>query len=156
LLAGVSFAAFEMTVGALRAGVEGFWMPLRMIGAIALSESALNPSFPLAQPLLAGIIVHLTLSVAFAVVFVTLVQPTATIPSSNALLFRGCVFGAALWLVNFYLVAPLMGWQWFPERSNALLQGLAHTFFYGCTLAFLLSRDAVSVHAPGRRGDTRA
>ena len=50
----------------------------------------------------------------------------------------GIAFGTVLWLVNFYLIAPVAGWTWFPERTDPVVQFLAHAFFFGCTAGWML------------------
>lgn len=47
VVAGLVFAAFEMLASAFIAGAEAFFMPLRMIGAIALGPEALDPGYSL-------------------------------------------------------------------------------------------------------------
>lgn len=48
--------------------------------------------------------------------------------------------GFALWIVNFYLFAPLFGWTWFPEGTNLIVQVVAHTVFFGTVLGLVLDR----------------
>ncbi|MDQ3937167.1 MAG: hypothetical protein M3253_00635, partial [Chloroflexota bacterium] len=48
------------------------------------------------------------------------------------------IAGFALWIVNFYVIAPLAGWQWFPNETDPLVQFVAHTFFYGSVLGLYL------------------
>jgi hypothetical protein len=35
----------------------------------------------------------------------------------------------------------VFGWTWFPENTNAVVQFVAHTFFYGTVLGFVLNRS---------------
>ncbi|MFL5802367.1 MAG: hypothetical protein ACJ8CR_11600 [Roseiflexaceae bacterium] len=44
-------------------------MPLRIIGAIALGQQALEPSYALVTAALVGLVVHMTLSIIYGVVF---------------------------------------------------------------------------------------
>jgi hypothetical protein len=69
LIAGIVFAMFEMIVAALMMGMDAFWMPMRMIGAIVLGQAALDPSYSLATAGLVGIVVHMMLSVIYGVIF---------------------------------------------------------------------------------------
>ena len=147
LMAGLGFVAFEMLAAGSQLGMERLFMPLRMIGAIVLGAQALQPSYSLLAAATTGMVVHLILSVAFAVLFVALFQPTPTVRSSRQLLLAGCLYGVLLWVINFYVIAPVLGWTWFAERTNPAVQFIAHTFFYGCTLSYLLLRDAVTVHS---------
>ena len=138
IIAGLLFAVFEMAATAVLMGVDAVFMPLRMIGAMALGSAALDPSYSLLVAAFAGVVVHLMLSVVFTAVFAWIASPIA---SSNGLVIAGGVFGVALWLVNFYLIAPLFGWNWFPERTNAVVQLIAHSVFFGCPVAWMLSRS---------------
>lgn len=145
ILGGMVFAGFEMVAAAVLMGPQAFFMPLRMIGAMVLGPAALDPGYSLALAGLAGVIVHMALSVVFALIFAAFASP---ISSTAALTAGGIVFGIVLWLVNFYLVAPLAGWTWFPDRSNQVVQFLAHAFFYGCPVGWYLGRSRVP-SAPG-------
>jgi hypothetical protein len=57
----------------------------------------------------------------------------------------GMLFGVALWLVNFYIVAPLLGWSWFPEGTNPAVQFLAHALFFGAPVGWLLGRSRAAL-----------
>ena len=148
LIGGVAYMVFALFAGLVTNGVDGLFMPLRMIGAMVLGEQALQPSYPVATAAVFGAVIHACLSVSFALTFVALVQPVATIRSTNTLLLTASTFGLALWLVNFYVVAALFGWQWFEEQTNSLVQFLGHTFFYGWILGMHLSHYATVVPEP--------
>jgi hypothetical protein len=143
LVAGLAFAIFEMLAGAVQMGVSGTFTPLRMIAAIVLGGEALDPTYPLFSVITVALAAHLILSVAFALIFVATVQPTASMRSTNTLMLSTSIYGLGLWLVNFYVIAPTMGWNWFVEDANPLVQFLAHTFFYGWMLGAWLGRHAV-------------
>ncbi|MGH2356093.1 MAG: hypothetical protein ACRDI2_16205 [Chloroflexota bacterium] len=144
ILAGIVFAAFEMGMAALLMGPAAFFAPLRMISAIALGESALDPGYDLATAALTGIVVHLVLSAIFGAIFGLLVAGApAMVNSSGGLVGAASIYGLLLWLVNFYLIALAAGWTWFPEMTNPIVQFVAHTFFYGSVLGLYLSRAAL-------------
>lgn len=54
-----------------------------------------------------------------------------------ALIGVATVFGFALWIVNFYVIAPV-AFPWFTQ-SPPVLQFVAHTFFFGTALGLLLA-----------------
>lgn len=144
LIAGIVFLVFEMVVAALVAG--GAFGPPRMIGAIALGQSALpgQPTVGLATALIAALIIHFILSAIYGTVFGAVAASVGFLRSSSgALIAAASVFGLLLWLVNFYVIAPIL-FPWFL-MANPVVQFLAHTFFYGTALGLLLA---------GRRGDT--
>ena len=79
--------------------------------------------------------------------FVVLFQARRTLRSIRQMLLAGCLYGVLLWIVNFFVLAPIFGWYWFPDRTNPAIQFLAHTFFYGCPLSYYLWREAVMTPA---------
>ncbi len=145
LMAGLVFAAFQMLVAGSQLGTEGLFMPLRRIGAIVMGHQALQPTYSLRYAAVGGILLHLLLSIAFAVLFIAVFQPIPTVRSGRQFLLAGCGYGVLLWIINFYVIAPVLGWTWFADRTNPAVQFIAHTFFYGCTLSYLLWRDAVAI-----------
>ena len=44
-----------------------------------------------------------------------------------------------LWVVNFYLIAPIFGWTWFPEMTDPLVQFVAHAGFFGVPLGLYVA-----------------
>ena len=149
LVAGVTLAAFEMTIGALLSGDQGLWMPARMIAAILLGSHVLEPSYPLTSVVPRALLIHMMLSVIFALIFNAVVQPRSTTRSSYGLLVSSSAFGCMLWIVNFYVIAPTLALTWFPDGTNPLVQFLAHTFFYGSVLGVVLNRCAIVAELPG-------
>jgi hypothetical protein len=149
LIAGILFAAFEMLAAAILMGPEAAAMPLRMIGAIVLGASALEPSYSLATAAMTGVIVHLILSVLFTGIFAAIAPPILEASglgtTSGTLAFAGVAFGIVLWLVNFYLVAPAAGWTWFPERTDPVVQFIAHAFLFGCPAGWMLGRGRPAI-----------
>jgi hypothetical protein len=133
IVAGLAFAAFEMMATAFMMGAEAFFMPLRMIGAIVLGQEALDPGFSLVTAGVAGMLVHVMLSVIYGIVF----GEIATIlRGPAAFIVAGGVFGLALWLVNFYVIAPF-AFPWFLD-SSPLVQFIGHTVFFGLVLGTYL------------------
>lgn len=138
IIGGLAFAAFEMTAAAVLMGPQTVFMPLRMIGAIVLGAQALDPGYSLITAAVAGVIVHMVLSIAFALMLAA-VTPAAV--TTGTLASIGVAFGIGLWLVNFYVIAPFAGWTWFPERTNPIVQFLAHAFFFGWPVGWYLGRS---------------
>ena len=138
------FAAFEMVVAALQMGVDAATMPLRMIGAIVLGPDALDPSYPLMNAAAAGVVVHVVLSIVFTAIFAAMAPSVLGIfglsATSGNLAVAGVAFGVVLWLVNFYVIAPAAGWTWFPERTDPIVQSIAHAFFFGGLAGWMLGR----------------
>lgn len=146
VIGGLVFAVFEMVMAAVMMGPQAFFMPLRMIGGIVLGEAALDPSYSLLMAGMVGVVVHMVLSIAFAAVLAMVVKMLTSIGSALA---AGIAFGIALWIVNFYVLAPMIGWTWFPERTNVAVQFMAHAFFFGLPTAWYLTSQRTAVVHPG-------
>ncbi len=136
IVAGVVFAAFEMIVSAIMMGAEAFFMPLRMIGAIALGSAALEPNYSLAAAGFAGLLVHMALSVVYGIIFAAAMSQWRRGDGFTVLL--ATLYGIALWLVNFYVIAPI-AFPWFLE-ANPVVQFIAHAFFFGTVLGLVVTR----------------
>jgi uncharacterized membrane protein YagU involved in acid resistance len=133
IVAGLVFAAFEMVVSAFMMGAGAFFMPLRMIGAIALGSEALSASYSILAAGIAGVIVHIILAIVYGLIFGAI---ATVLRGPMAYVGLATVFGFALWLINFYLIAPF-AFPWFQEASP-IVQFIAHTFFFGTVLGFFL------------------
>ena len=49
-------------------------------------------------------------------------------------------YGLLLWLVNFYVIVRVAGWDWFPDGADQFWQGfVAHTFIFGTLLGIYLA-----------------
>ncbi|RQS63558.1 hypothetical protein DID96_29630 [Burkholderia sp. Bp8963] len=91
------------------------WGPPRMIAAIALGRDALAQpaTFDLGIMLLA-LVVHFALSIVFALILSVIVAPFSFDSSVGMASLVGAVFGAAVYLVNFYGMT-----RWFPWFAEA-------------------------------------
>lgn len=151
LVAGFVFIVFEVAVATVMgAGPLG---PLKMIGAILLGQGGLqevsSPLPALGKGLLlrlgnplavagVGLLVHFLLSAFYGGTFgaaTWLLRPLSR--SRVALVASATAFGVLLWLVNFYVIAPL-AFPWFT-MANPVVQFLAHVFFFGTTLGLLFA-----------------
>ena len=134
VLAGLVFALF-VTLGALVTGGPAHaFTPLRMIAAIGLGPAALEPSYSPLVAVGAGVALHLVLSAGFAVIFASMIPVTFSTATEVGL---GMAYGFVLWLFNFYLIGPTLGWVWFAEQSSPLVQLTAHTVGFGAVLGWL-------------------
>lgn len=136
VVAGVVFAAFEMVVSAIMMGAAAFWMPLRMIGAVALGRQAIDPGSSLIAAGAAGLAVHVALAAIYGAVFAAI---AGGLRSRPAMIGAACAYGFALWLLNFHVIAPA-AFPWFGDASPAV-QFIAHTVFFGSVLGFALWRS---------------
>ncbi len=166
IIAGIVFAMFEMIVAAIMG--DGFFAPLMMIGAIVLGQGALpmpEPTIGLTTIVPVGIAVHMVLSMIYGVVFGAVASSVGFLRNNRwALIGAVTVFGFALWIVNFYVVAPIL-FPWFL-MANPVVQFLAHTFFFGTALGLVLAARAqpdeeaegsqTSRYTPERSGEAQS
>jgi len=141
VIAGIVFAMFEMIMAAVLGGADTFFMPLRMIGAIVLGMKALDPGYSLVTAGMVGLMVHMMLSIMFGIIFAALVAYVPGLANSSLILIvAASVYGFALWIVNFYVIAHAAGWLWFPDKTNVAVQFVAHTIMFGTVLGLFLDR----------------
>jgi hypothetical protein len=139
VIAGIVFAMFEMIVAVVLNGGDAFFMPLRMIGAIGVGKSALDPATSILTAGGAGIVIHMILSMMYGVVVAGVIAKVGSLAQSTAaVVATASVAGFALWVLNFYLLAGIFGWSWFPDGQNVGVQFVAHTFMFGTVLGLLL------------------
>jgi len=62
--------------------------------------------------------------------------------STVAVLVVASLAGFGLWIMNFFVLAGVFGWTWFPDSQNVAVQFVAHTFMYGSVLGLVLDRFA--------------
>lgn len=136
VVAGVVFAAFEMVTSAIMMGLPAFWTPLRMIGAIALGSPALDTGYSLIAAGAAGLVVHVVLAAVYGAVFAAI---AGGLRSGPMIIGAASAYGFALWLLNFYVIAPA-AFPWFGD-ANPMVQFIAHTVFFGSVLGFALWRS---------------
>jgi hypothetical protein len=143
--AGIAFAMFEMIMAALLNGAGAFFAPLRMIGGIGLGRTAIDPATSLLTAGGVGLVIHMLMSMSYGIVAAAVLSLVPELSASRTtILLTTSVAGLLLWLVNFYVLAPAFGWSWFPDKANPAVQFIAHTFFFGTVLGYLLDRTYFS------------
>jgi uncharacterized membrane protein YagU involved in acid resistance len=149
LIAGVIFAVVEI-VGAAMMGNPAL-MPVRMFASVVLGQGAMEG--PLGVPLVVGTIAHLALSAVFGVIYGLLSARAseATKTSFGRQAGLGILFGLAVWLVNFHIIARVL-YPWFLGTPQ-FLQAMMHGLFFGLPLAlvYAASERRVHAHAPAAR-----
>ncbi len=126
LIAGFVFVVMEMVlVGTVGGGSP--WAPPRMMGAIALGESVLPPPATFDAAIFAvGMLVHFGLSIVLALVFALIVGGRDL--SKSSLVIVGAIFGALVYVVNFYGFTAIFPWF---EMARNWITILAHLVFGG-------------------------
>jgi len=143
VIAAIAFAMFEMVMAVVLNGSGAFFMPLRMIGAIGLGKSALDPTSSLLTAGGAGLVIHMVLSMMYgvAVAAVLAFVPALSRTAISALVVAS-VAGFGLWILNFFVLAGIFGWTWFPDTQNVAVQFVAHTVMFGSVLGLVVDRLA--------------
>ena len=124
-------------------GASWALLPLRMMAGILLGPGLVDAASPALPAVLGGLLVHVTLSAAFGLLFASVLQqgrPDAAQRPVGTMLAASAAYGFALWLVNFYVIAPLAGWHWFSQDTNPIIQFAAHALVYGLFLGSYLDR----------------
>lgn len=138
LLAGIVFIVFELIQASIL--TPSVYGPLRLISAIVLGKGALPPPpvASLGTVIPVGLVVHFILSALWGVIFGAAAGLIGALRGSRTVLIvAASVFGLALWIVNFYVIAPF-AFPWFA-MTNPVVQFFAHTFFYGTALGLILA-----------------
>ncbi len=126
IVAGAAMALLEMMWSA--AAGNGFWMPLQMIASVPLGRTP--PEIALSTAIPVGVGTHMAFSMMFGWVLAA-IRPLRE--SAPAVIVAASAFGLGLWIMNFFVVAPVIGRDWFGEASM-LQQFVAHTFAFGTVL----------------------
>ncbi|WP_413183403.1 hypothetical protein [Paraburkholderia sacchari] len=89
-----------------------FWGIVRMVAAVALGDSAFidSTSHNIAI-LLTSLGIHLTLSILFSIVLSSLIEIFNVYRSLPSTLITGSIFGALLYLINFYVMTARFSWM---------------------------------------------
>lgn len=140
VIAGIVFAMFEMIMAVVLNGGDAFFMPLRMIGAIGVGKTALDPSTSLLTAGGAGLVIHMVLSMMYGVVVAGVIAKAGTLAQSSvSVVVVASAAGFGLWILNFFVLAGVFGWNWFPDSQNVAVQFVAHTVMFGTVLGLALN-----------------
>jgi hypothetical protein len=138
IAAGIVFALVQMAESAV-AG-EPALTPLRLFGSVVLGQAALNVTFGFVA--IAGAVVHLVLSATYGAIYGALnarVPPRRRRSVADQAL-AGLVYGTAIWLVNFQLIARF-AYPWFLDEPQDL-EWMTHALFFGLPLGLMYAAVA--------------
>lgn len=126
IIAGVAFVMLEMALVRMVHG-ESPWGPPRMMAAMVLGKGVLpEPGIhaPFSMSIIAvAMMVHMMLSIALGLIGAWLIHRF----DWGQALAIGAVFGLAIYVVNFYLIAPA-AFPWFGTARNAT-SAFSHAMF---------------------------
>jgi len=143
IIAGLVLAIAEMCA----AGIAGYppLAPYRFAASLVYGARGLDAT-PLNTAIAVGAIVHLVLSALFGLIYgaINSRASVSTRVRTDRQAAEGLLFGAALWLVNFQLIARA-GFPWFLGTSQ-LIQLAMHAVFYGLPLGLMYAAAERRVH----------
>lgn len=146
IIAGVVFASAHSIMGHVLMGDA--YGPIRRMGALALGPEAIDPEYPLAQAAIAGGLIYLVLSALYGVVFLYLVAAAGQLDAPvRSLLLYGLLFGVALWIINFLIIAPV-AFPWFAAVDQFWFGFFAHALFYGTVLGAYMAAARPGLPVP--------
>lgn len=126
LIAGLVFVMLEMGMVWLFMG-ESPWAPPHMIAAMALGQDVLPPPGTYApfdlKIMVTAMMIHIPLSVVYGLLVGWLIHRFDWLGG----VLIGALFGIAIYIVNFYLIAPVM-FPWFQMAQN-WISVFAHAMF---------------------------
>ena len=126
VIAGAVFMMLEMAMVWLFMG-ESPWAPPHMIAAMALGKDVLPPPDTYApfsaKIMMTAMIIHFVLAIVYGLIVGWLVHRFDWAGG----LAIGALFGIAIYIVNFYLIAPGL-FPWFQMAQN-WISAFAHTMF---------------------------
>lgn len=142
LISGLAFSAAESLAAVLQG--KTWDAPVRMVAAVAMGPSILESEHSLAAVLAWGMGLHLLYTIGTGILLAALIARVGNLRSSGrATLAAALLYALALWLSGFYVVAPLLGWEWFPERTRFLPQLALQVGIWGGSLGAYFARRRV-------------
>ena len=151
VLAGLVFALFQVIMSAAGLGtpLSGLIVMVEGVTFGSGSGSISAPAIAAPEIAIAGL-THLVLSAIYGAVFGAVASKVGALRSNRiALIGAATVFGLLIWIVNFFVIAPV-AFPWFAQ-TNGVVQFIAHTLFYGAVLGLLLEVTMI----PTRRRQLR-
>ena len=135
LLGGIALLGVEIALAAIAFGKGALLLPVRMAAGILLGPGAVDPAAPAVPVVIGGLLVHATLSATFGLLFASIMERRPRRRPTSTMVLAAILYGCALCAVNFYVIAPLFGWDWFPRRANPVGQLVAHALVFAPIVA---------------------
>ncbi len=135
VVAGIIFGVAVMIVAVTMN--ESMWSPLRLMASVVMGKDALTDVS--GAPVVTGIIVHLILSGVFGGIY-GLFDAALSRELRASFAWQaglGLVFGVALWLVDFQIIARVI-YPWFLS-SQQMTMALLHAVFFGLPLGLMIA-----------------
>lgn len=135
VIAGIVFALIETAASAAMG--NSVLVPWQMFASVVMGASALDAAT--AGTLALGVFVHLVLSAIFGAIYGMFNAQASrrTQTGWGSQVGTGLLFGLAVWLVNFQIIARI-AYPWFLETPQ-VLQLAIHALFFGLPLALMMT-----------------
>ena len=148
--AGIVMALVEVIASV--AGGLGPLLPFRMAASVVLGDGALGRTST-GVAFVVGLLVHMVLSAIFGLIYGALNArgSQATRVSWGRESVLGLIYGLAIWLVDFQIIAR-SAYPWFLGTAQ-FLQAITHALFYGLplTLMYVMGERRIEVFRPTHR-----
>ena len=152
IFAGLVFALFQVIMAAVAPGPLPSELIVMVEGVAYGGVPAPINAPAIASPAVAiAVLVHLGLSAIYGAMFGAVAPKVRALRNDRkALIGAATVFGLLVWIVNFFVIAPV-AFPWFAE-TNGVVQFFAHTLFYGTVLGLLLAVTMIPARSRARQG----
>jgi hypothetical protein len=139
IVASLVYTVVAQTIVIAVYGPSAFFKPFQQIAAVAAGPTALTNDYDLTTATALGTIVHLSVGVFYALVFLALAN-LIKLSSTAHLILAGVIYGALIYALNRYVIFP----HWFPWflENSAGLQVALHALAFGGVIGWWLSRSA--------------
>ena len=123
IIAGLAFIMLEMALVMFVQG-DSPWGPPRMMAAMVMGQGVLPPPDTFSMGIMmVAMLVHMMLSIVYGLIGAWLVHRF----DWGWALVIGALFGIAIYIINFYMVAPAM-FPWFVMARNGM-SAFSHMMF---------------------------
>ncbi|MGI8687484.1 MAG: hypothetical protein ACR2M3_02800 [Thermomicrobiales bacterium] len=147
IMSGIIFAIAEILGGHWISG-DPYIMPFKAYASLPLGR--MPPTIATSTAIPVGLITHLILSILFGIIVALIISSISALRTAPVVtVIAATVFGFVLWIVNFYVLVPLINRPWF-KMAPAGQQFFYHTFFFGTVLGLYL----MLVLPPVRQSET--
>ena len=139
LFAGILLLVFEIVYSAIARSAA--LAPFRMIAAIPLGSFAFDGLAPLSLVISLAVAFHLVYSIFYGGLFALSLSLFPILTENTILtLISGFVYGLCIWILNFYVVSPTVGWVWFAQQTDWFWDGFfSHGIVFGLILGGYLA-----------------
>lgn len=128
VIAAFVFLAYQLLVNT-GLSVSG---PFRLAASIVLGERAMAAGAPASTTVPVGLAVHVAIGLAWGTALGLVLMASRGRWAAGGLVTLAMVFGSVIWLLDFYVLAPLF-WPWLHPLSSVRLF-IGHVFLFGLPL----------------------